>query len=176
MYFPYDILLYIYNNITNIKDKINFCKINRELYNNNITNIKNTIKLEITDYIYKDYIKFFKFLKYFDYEQYQISNFITHTLTNMRSHTIWTSKTCGTYDVRYIFELMCLDEIRNKDVYKIQDNFYRHFYPILTDNIITNDRKNSKLNIVKNNFFTIFQSNFKPCPKNYESSKYINLF
>ena len=172
MYLHNDILGEILLNIENLQDKINFCKINKEFYKNNYQTI---VKYKIKNYIYKDYLKFYKFLNSFNYNEKEIVNLIKYTLTNLSSYTIWTSQTCGTYDLRFIFELMC--KIKNEeDLYKIHHNFYLHFYPYLNKCVIPNNREKSKQKLIDSNYFSIFRKNFRTCPRNIESSKFIGLF
>ena len=171
MYLNNDILEEILVNIEDLQDKINFCKINRDFYNNNY---KNIVKYKIKDFIYKDYLKFYKCLNLFTYEEKEIIYFIKHTLKYLNFQTIWISHICGTYDLRFIFELMCKIK-KDDDLYKIHENFYNHFYPYLNRCIIPNNREISKTNVIDINHFSIFRKNFRACKKNIESTNYINL-
>lgn len=168
MYLPYDIQLLILNKVSKTKDKINFCRAWKELY---VTEHERVLKAMIKDYIYKDYVKFRRFLRNFTYTQSELNEIIVETLrpNRLNSAIIWTSFTCGSYDLRFIFELLCVDkQYLTNDAYNTYDNFYRHFYPRLRSEIVPNDREQSKLNVQKNTYYTVLKPNFVPYNKNLQ--------
>lgn len=171
MYLNNDILSEILLNIENLQDKINFCKINKEFYK---IHYKNIVKYKIKNFIYKDYYNFYKFLNLYTYSENEIINLIKYTLKYLNFYIIWKSYGCGTYDLRFIFELMCKIK-HNDNLYKIHLNFYNYFYPYLNKCIVPYNREISKEKLINLDFFTIFKKNFIAFPKNKESMNYINL-
>lgn len=172
MYINNDILQIILRNIPNHQDKLNFCQINSEFYR---LNYKNIAKYKIKRLIYYDYPKFYKYLNHYSYDSHDLTELIKFVLIYLNSFTIWMSHTSGTYDLRYIFELMCKLDTYDDSVFKTHENFYRHFYPRLVQNIIPKNRSRSIANLRKSAYFSIFNKNFIAVPKNAESSNYINL-
>ena len=177
MYLPYDIQLIILNKIKEPKDKINFCYASKELYVNNFKDMLDMLKPNIKKYIYKDYYKFRLFLQNLTYTQSEINEIIVEILNRINSAILWVSHTIGSYDLRFIFEILCVDsQYLSNDSYKTYGNFYRHFYPKLKSDIVLNNRNQSKINIQKSKFFRVLQPNFRPWNKknnNYRVCNYV---
>ena len=174
MYFNYDILSCILDKINNFDDKINFCKVDKELY---LKNYENIIKFKIKKYIYKDYTRFYRYLNRYYYNINELTELIRYTLIYLSSQTIWMNQTCGTYDLRFIFELLSNENnIEDKQVEKLHYGFYNHFYFHLKNSIVKKNREKTKSNLQNISILTVLHNNFYPYrQKNKESNNYIKL-
>jgi len=176
MYLNYDIMKCILDKINNFDEKINFCKVNKELYS---SNYKKIMKKKIKEYIYKDYTIFFRFLNRFNYNENELNELLRYTLINFSLPTIWIDRTNGLYDLRFLFEIFLLNNniLQDKEIEKLHNTFYNTFYFPLKNAIVINNRKESKLNLQKISFLKTLHNNIHPYrKKNKESINFKKIY
>ena len=175
MYLNYDIMIHILDNINEFVDKINFCKVNKQLY---LKNYEGIIKGKIRIYIYNDYNRFYKYLNRFNYTLNELNELLRYSLIHLSSQTIWMSHQNGTYDLRFIFELLYNNsELNDEEIKKLHKNFFKFFYYSLKQAIVKDNRKLSKYNLLCIPRLISLHNNFIPHrKKNKESINYINLY
>ena len=177
IYIDQNILSIILDNIKNNKDKINFCKCNKDLFN---CYYKDLVKLNIFKLNNISYFYFYKMLYKFNYSQNELNNLLKDTIiylsnTWKREGYIWVSQTCGVLDLRFIFEVQVKGGIiDDSKVEKLYESFYNYGYKYLKKFIVKNDRKSSIYNVQRSHCTTLYY-NFKPFLKNKNSKNFISI-
>ena len=173
MFLTLDVLELILYKIINLNDKINFCKIDKELFINNYEKI---MKKRIIKFIYNDYNQFYKYLYCFQYDKNELNELFKYSLVHLSSKTIWINRTWGTFDLRYIFELLVngidldLDSIK-----ELHSGYFRLFYNEFKQIIVKNNRTESKLNLLNYKSMYSLQYDFQPFLKNKESIEFVRI-
>jgi hypothetical protein len=171
-----EISINIYEKIYKVKDKHNMIQVNK--YFNNLFQddfnkyyVKKLLNTDFNKYYVKkllntDYLEFYKYLNKYDYEMDYLNTLLINATEDI--HTVWSQYVSGTYDLRYIFELMykgCVlkdnietmyqgsiikvnitsysDRRVNNDTRNIYKNFYKH----IVQSIVYNDRHATLFNI-----------------------------
>ena len=169
---PTDNLNIIFNYL-NIKDKKNLSICNKELYQ--YYGGDNIFKFKIEKFINNDYINFYKFLNKYKYEKSFLEYLAKKTIENIPA--VYGSRSCGYYDMRYIFEIMYYGIILDDNiVLKLNKHFYIFFYKNLKECLINNNRKKTINNINKQRMLQSLKNNFKVYQKDVYSKSYIKLF
>ena len=124
---PIEILNKIFDNLDKIKDKNNLSIITKEFYN--YYGGENIKKFKIQIYLNNNYIKFYEFLNKYKYNDNYLNWLAKKSINDIPS--IYGSRSCGYYDMRYIFELMYYGIILEDNfVEKLNKNFYLFFLKI----------------------------------------------
>ena len=154
---PTEIINILFNNLTELKDKFYFSICNKELYN--YLGGNNILKFQIMQFLNNDYINFYKYLNTYNYDILFLNNLAKKAIKEIPA--IYGSRSCGYYDMRFIFELMYNKIIlKDKIVKSINNNFYTFFYGNLKlcfknterNKIIKKVNKQRMLQSLKNNF------------------------
>lgn len=152
-----DMILFI-STYLNLKYLKNFSLCNKNLYiligGNNI--LKYKIELNLNN----DYLNFVYHLTNYNYNIIY-KNYLLEKAINQIT-LIYGSRSCGYYDMRYIFELMYNGaDISYQKVKEIDQVFYIYFYKNIKKCIKKSDRKNTLKNINKQRMLTSLRNNFK---------------
>ena len=141
VYLPKEIidvcLKYLY-----LKSKIVFTQCNKYLYENYN---KEYHKYKIYNSINNDYISFYKLLQRYKYTNNEYNDFLRISLKD----TPIIGRALGFYDMRFIFELMFINQdhsIDTEEICLLNSHFFIHFYERLL-NCICHDRNKTKENI-----------------------------
>lgn len=160
-----DDLLYIIYEKLNSSDKLNFIKINKYIYN--LFKI-DMLKYCIINLLNKDYPKFYYFFNKYKFNSEFNNLLFKKAISDIK--TVWSyNGTNGHYDLRYIFEIMLIENNLDESSIEILNNhFYIFFYNNLKNCIIyknrvetlkfINSRKCYGLSSLKENF----NLNFSP--------------
>ena len=152
-----DIILFIstYLNLKNLK---NFSLCNKYLYK--LIGGNNILKYKIELYLNNDYKNFVYSLLNFKYDKKYLNKLLEKAIKQIT--VIYGTRSCGYYDMRYIFELMYNGaNISSQKVKEIDSVFYIFFYKNIKKCIKKSDRKNTLKNINKQRMLTSLRNNFK---------------
>ena len=93
--------------------------------------------------------------------------------------TVWGNRSCGFYDMRFIFELMyksCIIEQNINNLNSTAKHFYRFFYNNIKNCIVYNDRQTTLINIEKSSNLTSLKKKFNYYKHDdYKNKPYIKL-
>lgn len=155
---PTDILNIIFNNLIKIEDKKYFSICNKYIYKYYGGN--NLSKYQILNFLNNDYINFYKYLNSYKYDKNFLINLLEKSIKYIPA--IYGSRSCGYYDMRFIFELMCKNICLKDEIIKsLNEHFYIVFYKNLKicfkknckrNDIIKKINKQKMLQSLKNNF------------------------
>jgi hypothetical protein len=188
-----EISINIYEKIDEIKDKHNMIQVNK-YFNNLFQDDFN--KYYVKKLLNTDYLEFYKYLNKYDYEMDFLNNLLIKATEDI--HTVWSQYVSGTYDLRYIFELMykgCIlkDNIETmyqgsiikvnitsySDIRVNNDtrNFYKNFYKHILQSIVYNDRQATLFNIEHSSvMLSALKQGYNYYKKGeYENKPYIKL-
>lgn len=168
----YELLTLIFNNLNKIKDKKNFSIINKDFYGNyGGDNIK---KLQIEFFLNNDYMKFYEYLNKYTYDDDFLERIGKIAINNIPA--IYGSRSCGYYDMRFIFELMYFGIILDDNlVKKLNKNFYIFFYKNLKACMISKNKKKTIDKVNKQKMLQSLKNNFKVYQKDIYNKSYIKL-
>jgi|TARA_B100002051_G_scaffold159630_1_gene150896 hypothetical protein len=131
----------------NLKSKIKFSQINKYLYENYNKKYK---KYKIYNIINNDYVTFYKYLQKYTFTSNEYNDLLKISL----KETPIIGRACGFYDMRFIFELMFINQnnlIHINEIRIINSHFFIHFYERLK-NCICPDRAKTKENIIRSRY------------------------
>ena len=151
----------------NLTSKIYFSQMNQYIYDYYKNEL---IKYKIYNYINYDYLNFYNFLQKFQYTIHEINEFLEISLKDIP--TVYKNNICGFYDLKYIFELLFINQnylLSDNEIKKINLHFYIHFYKKLK-NILHKEREICKENIEKTKYLISLHRNFNGY---YKSNKMI---
>ena len=153
----YDILFIIANNL-NLKYLKNLSLCNKELYK--LLGGDNILKYKIELYLNNDYKNFVYTLIRFNYNDVYLNYLLEKAIKQIT--VIYGTRSCGYYDMRYIFELMFNGaNISSHKVKDIDPVFYIFFYKNIKKCINKCNRKKTLKNINKQRMLTSLRNNFK---------------
>jgi len=156
IYISFDIIDLIMKKL-NLKSKIKFSQINQEIYNDYKNKL---IKYKIYNYINYDYLHFYDFLQKYKYTIHEINEFLEISLKDIP--TVYKNNICGFYDLKYIFELLFVNQnhlLTDNEICKLNLHFYKHFYHKMKE-CLDKDRENYKNNIEKTKYLISLHRNF----------------
>ena len=139
---PNEIINIIYNIFDKLKDKNYFIQINKNT-NNLLQEDFNKLYFEKT--LNNDYLQFYKLLNKYDYDMDYLNYLLIKATEKIL--TVWGNRSCGFYDMRFIFELMYKGCIQSSYINHTAKHFYRHFYNNIKNCIVYNDRQTTLINI-----------------------------
>ena len=139
---PNEIFLIIYNNIYETKNKKYFIQINKNT--NNLLQ-EDFDKLYFEKTLNNNYLQFYKLLNKYDYDMDYLNSLLIKAIEKIL--TVWGNRSCGFYDMRFIFELMYKGCIQSSYINHTAKHFYRFFYNDIKECIVYNDRQATLINI-----------------------------
>jgi len=170
---PNEIFLIIYNNIYETKNKKYFIQINKNT--NNLLQ-EEFDKLYFEKTLNNNYLQFYKLLNKYDYDMDYLNSLLIKAIEKIL--TVWGNRSCGFYDMRFIFELMykgCIPEnIGNLNF--TAKHFYRLFYNNIKNCIVYNDRQTTLINIENSSNLLSLKRKFNYYKHgDYKNKPYIKL-
>ena len=188
-----EISINIYEKIYKVKDKHNMIQVNK-YFNNLFQDDFN--KYYVKKLLNTDYLEFYKYLNKYDYEMDYLNKLLINATEDI--HTVWSQYVSGTYDLRYIFELMykgCtlkdnIETMYQGSIIKVNItsysdirvnndtiNFYKNFYKHIVQSIVYNDRQATLFNIEHSSgMLSALKQSYNYYKKGeYENKPYIKL-
>lgn len=150
-----DIILLIFNKLY-YKDKFNFIKINKYIYN-----ICDINQYKVFYYLNNNYELFYKYIDNYYLNQIEVCELLYKSIKNINH--VYKYNRFTFYDMRFLFEILFKYEYRlsNDVVYSLNLHFYINFYKHLLNCICYNNRSYTKKNINNNKFLISLHKNTK---------------
>ena len=168
---PNEIINNIYNIFDKLKDKSYFIQINK---NTNKLLQYDFNKLYIEETLNNDYLQFYKLLNKYDYDMDYLNSLLIKTTEKIL--TVWGNRSCGFYDMRFIFELMYKGCIQSSYINHTAKHFYRYFYNDIKNCIVYNDRQITLINIENSKNLLSLKNKFNYYKHGeYKNKPYIKL-
>jgi len=163
IYISDDIIHLIFINL-NLKSKLQFSQSNKFIYQKyGGDNLK---KYKIYHLINNDYLEFYQYLQDYKYTINEINEFLKISLKEIP--TVWINSACGFYDMKYIFELLFINQnnlLPDSEIKKLNLHFHIHFYSQLI-NCLRDSRKETKEHVFKCIYLRPLRNDFKGYYKN----------
>ena len=156
IYISFDIIDLIMKKL-NLKSKIKFSQINQEIYNDYKNKL---IKYKIYNLINHDYLEFYQYLYNNHFTSPEINELLIISIQNIPN--VYKNNICGFYDLKYIFELLFINQnhlLPDNEIKKINPHFFIHFYHKLIK-CLDKNRENYKNNIEKSKYLISLHRNF----------------